>query len=65
MIPGVVNDGKNIRSKKNVHVPIMEHTMLSQQGKLTEGERLGTVDLLIKIACFVKKVNNIFVRKSN
>jgi hypothetical protein len=30
------------------------------QGILTKGERLSTVDLLIKVACFVKEVNNIF-----
>jgi len=38
------------------------------QGILTEGKaqyswpggRLSTVDLLIKVACFVKMVNNIF-----
>jgi hypothetical protein len=29
------------------------------QGLLTEGGRLSTVDLLIKIACFVEKKNNI------
>jgi hypothetical protein len=28
------------------------------QGILTEGERLSTGDLLIKVACFVKIVNN-------
>jgi hypothetical protein len=26
----------------------------SRQGTLTERERLGTVDLLIKVACFVR-----------
>jgi hypothetical protein len=31
-----------------------------KQGILTEGEMLSTVDPLIKVACFVKKVNNIF-----
>ncbi len=29
-------------------------------GILTEGGRLSTVDLLIKVACFVKNVNYIF-----
>jgi hypothetical protein len=28
-------------------------------------EKLSTVDLLIKVACFLKKVNNIFNIKSN
>jgi hypothetical protein len=31
-----------------------------QQGILTERERLSTADLLMKVTCFVKKVNNIF-----
>ncbi len=31
-----------------------------QQGMLTEGEDSSTVDLLIKLASFIKKVNNIF-----
>jgi hypothetical protein len=32
-----------------------------RQGILTEAGRLSsTVDLLIKLACFVKKLNNIF-----
>jgi len=30
------------------------------QGILTEGRGLSTIDLLIKLACFVKKENNIF-----
>ncbi len=35
-----------------------------QQGIPTEGEgRLSTIDLLIKVSCFVKKVNNIFNTK--
>jgi hypothetical protein len=34
------------------------------QGTLTEREKLSTVDLLIKVACFVKKVNNIFKYKN-
>ncbi len=33
------------------------------QGILTEGEWLSTVDLLIKVPCFVKEVNNIFIVK--
>jgi hypothetical protein len=33
------------------------------QGILTEGGRLGTVDHLIKVVCFVKKVNNILIKK--
>ncbi len=36
------------------------------QGILTEGEgSLSTVDLLIKIACFVKRTNNIFIIKGS
>jgi hypothetical protein len=31
------------------------------QGILTEGGRLSTVDLLVKVACFVKKENNISI----
>ncbi len=33
---------------------------LCNQGILTEGGRLSTVDLLIKVACIIKNVNNIF-----
>jgi hypothetical protein len=33
---------------------------MSIQGTLTEGEVSGADDLLIKVACFVGKVNNIF-----
>jgi hypothetical protein len=33
------------------------------QGTLTEGGRFSTVDLLMKVACFVPKVNNIFIKK--
>jgi hypothetical protein len=29
----------------------------------TEGKRLCTVDLLIKVTCFVKKVNNVSISK--
>jgi hypothetical protein len=32
----------------------------ANQGILTEGGRLSTADLLIEVACFVTKVNNIF-----
>ncbi len=35
------------------------------QGILTEGGSLSTVDLLIKVACFVKNVNDIFNIKRN
>ena len=35
------------------------------QGIPTEGGRLSTVDLLIKTACFVTKVSNIFSIKSS
>jgi hypothetical protein len=31
---------------------------LASQGILTDGERLSTIDLLIKVACFVIKVDN-------
>jgi hypothetical protein len=31
------------------------------QGILTEGGRLSTIDLLIKLAYLVNKVNNIFI----
>jgi hypothetical protein len=34
------------------------------QGNLTEQEGLGTVDLLIRVAGFVKKVNNVCNFKS-
>jgi len=33
---------------------------MTSQGTLTEMEGSGTVDLLIKIACFVTKVNSVF-----
>jgi len=36
-----------------------------EQGILTEGERLSTVDLLVKVACFVKEVNNSFYVKTS
>jgi len=35
------------------------------QGKLTERESLGTVDLLIEAACFVKKTNKNFNIKNS
>jgi hypothetical protein len=34
------------------------------QGRVTERGRLSTVDLLIKVACFVKMVNNILCIKN-
>jgi hypothetical protein len=34
--------------------------MTIEQGILTDGGRLSTVDVLIKVACYVKKENNIF-----
>jgi hypothetical protein len=37
----------------------------SNQGTLTEGEGSVSVDLLIKVACFVKKVNNVYNIKSS
>jgi hypothetical protein len=36
---------------------------MSIQGILTEGGRLSTVDLLIKLAHFEAKANNIFILK--
>jgi hypothetical protein len=36
-----------------------------QQGMLTERGRLSTVDLLIKMACFVKKDTNTFNLKTS
>ncbi len=40
------------------------HTFLIvSPGSANWGGRLSTVDLLIKAACFVKKVNNIFKEK--
>jgi len=36
----------------------------NNQGTLNEGGRLGTIDLLIMAACFVKTANNIFIIKS-
>jgi hypothetical protein len=37
---------------------------MQNQGTLTEGEGgLSTVDLLVKVACFVKKVKDIFSTK--
>jgi hypothetical protein len=35
-----------------------------KQGTITDKGRLDTIDLLIKAACFVKKVNNYFSIKS-
>jgi hypothetical protein len=37
----------------------------SGKGTLTEGERVKTVGLLIKIACFAKEALNIFNMKSS
>ncbi len=34
--------------------------MMGLPGNTNYGGRLSTVDLLIKVACFVKKENNIF-----
>jgi hypothetical protein len=34
--------------------------MTIEQGILTDGARPSTVDVLIKVACYVKKENNIF-----
>jgi hypothetical protein len=35
-----------------------------QPGSTNRGERLSTVELLIKVACFVKKENNILKLKN-
>ncbi len=34
-----------------------------EQGILTKKGRLSTIDLLMKVTCFVKKVDNIFKEK--
>jgi hypothetical protein len=34
-----------------------------EPGKANVGGRLGTADLLIKVACFVKNINYIFFEK--
>jgi hypothetical protein len=41
------------------------HHTHNNQGVLPERERLSTFQLLIKVACFVTKVNNIFNVKIN
>ncbi len=38
---------------------------IPQAGNTILGGRLSTVDLLINVACFVKKVNDIFNLKRN
>jgi len=40
--------------------PFKRRTKAIKPGNTNWGGRLSTVDLLIKVACFVKKVNNIF-----
>jgi hypothetical protein len=46
-------DNKNNKNQSQV-------ICILNQGILTEGKRLSTVDLLIKVACFEANVNNIF-----
>jgi hypothetical protein len=38
------------------YVEMNKNVFIVKQGILTEGGRLSTVDLLIKVACFVKKL---------
>ncbi len=40
-----------------------EIVLLPRQGILTEGEGSSTVDLLIKVTCFLNDANNIFNMK--
>ncbi len=56
-----------IPALKNPAEPFLSTFCLKQQqqqlalpGRSNRGGRISTVDLLIKVACFVKKVNNIF-----
>jgi hypothetical protein len=39
------------------------HNIMLKVGNTNLGERLSTVDLLIKIACFVKNVNKLSIQK--
>ncbi len=48
----------NLR-RNNIQLNDAQHIHL-KQGILTERETLSTVDLHIKVACFVKMENNIF-----
>jgi len=43
---------------------LMWHCQITNLGALTEGERLSIVDLLNKLACSVKKLNNVCKIKS-
>jgi hypothetical protein len=38
----------------------LKTNQLAKAGNTNVGERFSTVDLLIKVACFVKNVNNTF-----
>ncbi len=49
-------------TKKNLCVSGKE-VLKMIQGTLTERERLSTIDLLIKVTCFVTDINNIFYAK--
>ncbi len=55
-------------SKGQTYVSIIGWVSLAslqqmRPGKSNRVERLSTVDLLIKVACFLKEVNNIFNKK--
>ncbi len=43
----------------------MEPLMFGKQGVLTEGKGPVLLTNLIKVACFVKKINNIFVTSAS
>jgi hypothetical protein len=43
----------------------MERLMFGKQGILTEGEGPVQLTNLIKAACFVKKINNVFVTSAS
>ncbi len=46
-------------------LPLYKSLWNDQPGNPNRRGRLSTVDLLIKVACFVKKVNNVFSIKSS
>jgi hypothetical protein len=49
-----------VNKGSNSHCSAILKDLESIQGTLTQKGRLSTVDLLIKVASLVKKVNNIF-----
>jgi hypothetical protein len=49
-----------VNKGSNSHCSAIAKDLESIQGALTQKGRLSTVDLLIKVAWFVKKVKNIF-----